>query len=935
MVLHPPSEEKVDHVYDMRLLNLIFGVSCIVLLLSFIWLIADDSNRSWKRYQAQFERIEVERLKKEIAESQGRLDKTQIEKLKAELVEASAALEREHAAYQKAEKELGQARKRENRAQSRMQTLKSRFDARKYQYELLLEHDERKASHFKSKLDSLERKLDEAALAFLDATEARKSAEKRSASFKAKHDEIRQKISETTTAIDRLAEQKKMLEPGFVKAFRNFSLVSFIKPTREIKQIVVSDLADDYNFAKVEKVDRCISCHVSIDNEKYVDAPQPFKAHPKLGIYVGEGSSHPKNEFGCTTCHAGVGQALDFVRAAHTPDSPEQAKEWEKKHHWHRIAEYHWQWPMHSKSNIQASCYKCHSSQVDIVSADHLNLGKDLFKNYGCHGCHKMSGFEALRKVGPPLDHLKGKLAREWLFKWIENPMNFNPLTKMPRFFHLSNTDSPEDHARSTVEIHSIVSYLMTMSKKFTPRHSVAALGSVQRGKDLVHSIGCLGCHSLAVEGKTANDFAPDLGGIGSKVAKEWLVDWLLEPQHYFPKSRMPGLRLSASEAADISAYLLSLRVKEFEKQQIPLLDESLLRNLAAEHLDGTISKAKVEQALAGMTKEDRLFLVGQKSFIRYGCYGCHDIAGFEDAKPIGTEFTEEGSKPVEQFDFGALPIAHTREAFFAQKLKDPRSFDFKRYRKPKDKLRMPKFNFNETQISALTTFLSSLTNEKVAASKSRNLSPADLQIERGRFLVKNYNCIGCHVIEEKGGHIKAYYENSAMAPPELWHEGFKVKPNWLFDFFYHVKMLRPWLKVRMPSFNFTDEEVNDLVKYFVALDHQPFPFETEKPRPLTPQQKGEAVQLFEILKCQQCHPSGAEAEGVQASSTLGPNLAMARERLRRAWMIDWLKDPQKLQPGTMMPGFFVEGSTPVPHLLNGDPQLQIEALTDYLQTLH
>ena len=45
------------------------------------------------------------------------------------------------------------------------------------------------------------------------------------------------------------------------------------------------------------------------------------------------------------------------------------------------------------------------------------------------------------------------------------------------------------------------------------------------------------------------------------------------------------------------------------------------------------------------------MLLIGEKSIRHYGCYGCHNIDGFEDAKPIGVELTYEGSKPVNKFD--------------------------------------------------------------------------------------------------------------------------------------------------------------------------------------------------------------------------------------------------------------------------------------------
>jgi hypothetical protein len=57
----------------------------------------------------------------------------------------------------------------------------------------------------------------------------------------------------------------------------------------------------------------------------------------------------------------------------------------------------------------------------------------------------------------------------------------------------------------------------------------------------------------------------------------------------------------------------------------------------------------------------------------------------------------------------------------------------------------------------------------------------------------------------------------------------------------------------------------------------------------------------------------------------------MAKHRLKPAWVEDWIKNPEALQPGTMMPGFFPEGQSPSPNVLGGDADKQIEAIRDYL----
>ena len=76
-----------------------------------------------------------------------------------------------------------------------------------------------------------------------------------------------------------------------------------------------------------------------------------------------------------------------------------------------------------------------------------------------------------------------------------------------------------------------------------------------------------------------------------------------------------------------------------------------------------TLFDAKAE--LAKMDLHAKEVYAGEKLIAHYGCFGCHAIPGFEDAKPIGTELTEEGSKAVHRLDFGFIHIPHTRQDWF------------------------------------------------------------------------------------------------------------------------------------------------------------------------------------------------------------------------------------------------------------------------------
>src|ERR1700752_1013712 len=119
------------------------------------------------------------------------------------------------------------------------------------------------------------------------------------------------------------------------------------------------------------------------------------------------------------------------------PRSEGKSVAWEKKYSW-RVVPYI-EPPMLPMNNIEAGCYKCHSASNEVPKAAALNSGRDLIRIYGCFGCHKLPGYEGIRKVGPDLSTVSGKLTKEWVRKWLANPKDFKSQARMPRFWSNSN----------------------------------------------------------------------------------------------------------------------------------------------------------------------------------------------------------------------------------------------------------------------------------------------------------------------------------------------------------------------------------------------------------------------------------------------------------------------------------------------------------------
>lgn len=111
--------------------------------------------------------------------------------------------------------------------------------------------------------------------------------------------------------------------------------------------------------------------------------------------------------------------------------------------------------------------------------------------------------------------------------------------------------------------------------------------------------------------------------------------------------------------------------------------------------------------------------------------------------------------------------------------------------------------------------------------------------------------------------------------------------------------------------------------------------FRTDTPEFLSSAKAGK--QLFTAYKCAQCHATGEGQE--LTKDIIAPNLILSKERLRPEWILEWIIDPQTLQPGTKMPNFFSfntdDDDNPILNDADAHTQYKmILSLRDYLMVL-
>ena len=173
----------------------------------------------------------------------------------------------------------------------------------------------------------------------------------------------------------------------------------------------------------------------------------------------------------------------------------------------------------------------------------------------------------------------------------------------------------------------------------------------------------------------------------------------------------------------------------------------------------------QVDQRLEDMEIIEKLNYAGEKLIGNYGCYSCHNIAGFEDKKPIGTSLNVEGSKLISKLDFAFWhdEIPHTKWDWFYNKIDKPETFDLipndednyaVKQLPPLDKSRMPHYGLTDKEIDALVTLIMGLVKDEIPESKLPEKTPAYLAVSEGERFIHTNNCLGCHKIDGEGGAI-------------------------------------------------------------------------------------------------------------------------------------------------------------------------------------
>ncbi|MCU0656118.1 MAG: c-type cytochrome [Polyangiaceae bacterium] len=223
--------------------------------------------------------------------------------------------------------------------------------------------------------------------------------------------------------------------------------------------------------------------------------------------------------------------------------------------------------------------------------------------------------------------------------------------------------------------------------------------------------------------------------------------------------------------------------------------------------------------------------------------------------------------------------------------------------------------------------------------------------IDEGRAVLLKHQCNRCHEIDDLPAaarplhctschtfllglkpesrqykEIDAKYGEGLMARyqkniehldkvPSLTQIGRRVRGDWLRGFLAEPYDVRPALEEGMIRHTMSQDEQRAVVRYFAAVASAADPYAPGYQAPALPKNPGEArieegKKLYMNKGCGACHQlgnldlglPGEQLKKAGPAAKLAPNLRFVRERTHPEVLLDWLMDPQRIAPGTLMP---------------------------------
>ncbi|GMU35120.1 MAG: c-type cytochrome [Planctomycetia bacterium] len=261
---------------NIKRVNVWFAVSAVLALVSTGWMIWHDYNRPWRHFQRNFFNVRSAMAHMDALKYETPAEKEKYAKLLAAVEDAKKELATDE--KKALEKEL---LARQETLAGELQGVALTFGNRNAEMQVrLFDYEEARALHGEDDPRSIaiKKSNDEAAAILSELKSKRENLEDELRSIKQDVKRLYSRKSEAQKAL--AAYEKglkdaerfdKMYGPGLDRFAFNVPLLDYLAPSgtpghEEVRQVFMKPIRFDYNFVDSYVTDRCVTCHVGIDD---------------------------------------------------------------------------------------------------------------------------------------------------------------------------------------------------------------------------------------------------------------------------------------------------------------------------------------------------------------------------------------------------------------------------------------------------------------------------------------------------------------------------------------------------------------------------------------------------------------------------------------------------------------------------------------------
>jgi mono/diheme cytochrome c family protein len=416
---------------------------------------------------------------------------------------------------------------------------------------------------------------------------------------------------------------------------------------------------------------------------------------------------------------------------------------------------------------------------------------------------------------------------------------------------------------------------------------------------------GCYACHKTKGFDTNIRKPGPILTRIGSKLTEDWVKNWIRNPRAVKPTTWMPRFWYNSNSSSPEDAVRNEVEI-----------------NAIVAYLFANSEQYEPAVSSPGHGDAKR----GEEVVKSIGCQGCH-VVGEGKRSEIGPRRTF--GQPLENIG------NKTTYEWIYNWVRDPKHYSPNTY--------MPNLRLTDQQVADVATYLSGLKGGGGDAAKAtpdpkasddvlldylKNVmpfedakvqlakwNPQERQVQLGQRAIGRYGCFSCHEI--KG------FESAQAIGTDLSEEGSKLVTRLDFAFISGIphtskiawfrtklhdtrifdkgRVLQPLEKLRMPNYDFTDDEVERLITAIMSFQREIQPPAALPVRTARYDYQVAGRTLVHRRNCVGCHViegDGGDFVKLVADSSLGPPMLTPEgARVQADWLYAFLRGPITIRP--------------------------------------